>query len=253
MATKTAVTAPTKTRVQLVLTSCATAASASQPDLNATASRYYTNPVRDAPDAEVMPRFWLDTRYRVLPYDRGAMYFAVLNGKIKKASAGKRSIDDLVLAMVLRARKQEPVTEAVWLELLHAELGDAGVAVHTSMLAGGLMLPDSEDFGPGFRRVVAKIRPFDIGFDLGPLVGATKRVQGLKPGSEAAKAGLENGDIITYATGMDALQRDVARTFDLMVTRAGKTFPISYLPRGEAVDAWQWERIPGASDDAGKD
>ena len=222
-------------------------------DLNATASRYYTNAVREAPDADVMPRFWSDTRYRVLPYDRGAMYFAVLNGKIRKASVGKRSIDDLVLAMVLRLRNQEPVTEAVWIDLLRQELGEAGVAVHTSMLAGGLMLPESDDFGPGFRRTVAKIRQFDVGFDLGLLVGATKRIQGLKPDSEAAKAGLRNGDLIRYATGLDALQRDVTRPFDLTVTRDGKTFPLSYLPRGEAVDAWQWERVPGAPEPAHKE
>lgn len=222
-------------------------------DLNATASRYYTNPVKDAPDAEVMPRFWSDTRYRVLPYDRGAMYFAVLNGKIRKASGGKRSIDDLVLTMVLRLRNHEPVTEAVWLDLLQKELGDAGTAVHKEMLAGGLMLPDSDDFGPGFRRTVVKIRQFDVGFDMGLLVGATKRIHGLKPDSEAAKAGLANGDVIRYATGLDALQRDVTRTFDLTVTRDGKSFPLSYLPRGEAVDAWQWERIPGTPEPARKE
>jgi hypothetical protein len=152
--------------------------------------------------------------------------------------------------MVLRSRSQQPVTEQVWLDLLQQELGDDGVALHQSMLAGGLMLPESDDFSPGFRRVVAKIRRFDLGFDMGPLVGATKRIQGLKPDSEAAKAGLENGDVISYATGLDALQRDVTRTFDLTVTRAGKTFPISYLPRGEAVEAWQWERVPGAVEPA---
>ena len=222
-------------------------------DLNATASRYYTNPVKDAPDAEVMPRFWLDTRYRVLPYDRGALYFAVLNGKIRKASTGKRAIDDLVLAMVLRMRNHEPVTEDVWLDLLQKELGEDGVAVHRSMMAGGLMLPDVDDFGPYFRRVTAKIRQFDVGFDMGPLVGSAKRIQGLEPGSEAEKAGLANGDAIGYATGLDALQRDVTRTFDLLVTRDGKTFPISYLPRGEAVDAYQWERVPGVPESARKD
>lgn len=205
-----------------------------------------------APEADVLPRFWTDTRYRVLPYDRGAMYFAVLNGKIRRASAGARSIDDLVLAMVVRSRERRPVTEEAWLELLHRELGDAGPAVHRAMLAGELMLPESDDFGPGFRRVVAKIRRFELGFDLGPLVGATKHIRGLQPGSEAEKAGLREGDVIHYATGLDALQRDATRTFDLQVTRDGKTFPVSYLPRGEAVDAYQWERVPGAADPAHK-
>ncbi|HEX5054079.1 MAG TPA: CapA family protein [Planctomycetota bacterium] len=213
-------------------------------DLNRTASRYYTNPMRGEPDAEVMPRFWLDTRYRVLPYDRGAMYFAVLNGKIVKASHGQRSVDDLVLAMVERSRQGQPVTEAAWLDLLRQELGDDGVEVHRSMLAGGLMLPDSDGFGPAFRRVTAKIRQFDVGFDMRSLVGSAKRVTGLQPGSEAAKAGLQDGDAIRYATGLDSLQRLVTSTFTLQVTRDGETFPITYLPRGEAVEAYQWQRVP---------
>ena len=73
-------------------------------DLNKTASRYYTNSLNDAPDEQIVPRFWEDSRIRVLPYDRGGMYFAVLNGKIGGRSAGKRSIDDLIQAMIDRSR-----------------------------------------------------------------------------------------------------------------------------------------------------
>ena len=107
------------------------------------------------------------------------------------------------------------------------------------------MLPEPGDFGPCFDRTIKKIRQFDVGFDMKSLVGAEKRVSGLKPSSEAAKAGIRDGDVISYATGLDALQGDVTRTFTVQVTRDGKTFPVTYLPRGEAVDAYQWERIPG--------
>jgi hypothetical protein len=44
------------------------------------------------------------------------------------------------------------------------------------------------------------------------------------------------------------VQGEVNRTLTLQVTRDGKTFPLIYLPRGEPVDAYQWERIPGSSD-----
>jgi hypothetical protein len=84
-------------------------------DLNKTASRYYTNSLNDTPDEQIGPRFWEDTRIRVLPYDRGAMYFAVLNGKIERRSGGKRSIDDLIQEMIDRSRAGEPITEAIWL------------------------------------------------------------------------------------------------------------------------------------------
>jgi hypothetical protein len=36
----------------------------------------------------------------------------------------------------------------------------------------------------------------------------------------------------------------------LKFTRGGKTFPITYLPRGETVDAWQWARVAGVPDKA---
>lgn len=217
-------------------------------DLNETASRYYTNPMKDVPESEVVPRFWEDTRIRVLPYDRGAMYFAVLNGKIVRASQGKRSIDDLIQAMVVRDKTNAPITEEIWLDMLRKEIGEDGPAVHKSMLAGGLMLPESGDFGNCFRRTTKKIRRFDLGFDPKSIVSPDKIIKGLRPDSEAAKAGLRDGDKISYGVAMDAVQGDVNRTLTYQVTRDGKTFPLTYLPRGEAVDAYQWERVPGVSD-----
>ena len=214
-------------------------------DLNKTATRYYTNALKDTPEDQVAPHFWEDTRIRVLPYDRGAMYFAVLNGKIRRASGGKRSIDDLIQAMIVRARNSQPLTEAVWIDLLRTEIGEDGPAVHRSMMSGGLMLPESDDFGPCFRRTIKKIRQFDLGFDNASIIPAEKIVRGLKGGSEAEKAALLEGDKITYAVALDAVQGDVTRMLDLQVTRNGKTFPLTYLPRGDAVEAYQWERIPG--------
>src|SRR5579871_6768912 len=218
-------------------------------DLNQTASRYYTNPLKDTPDEQILPRFWEDTRIRVLPYDRGAMYFAVLNGKIGRSSAGKRSIDNLIHAMIERSRSDQPVTEAVWLDLLRKEIGEDGPAVHRSMMAGGLMLPDSDDFGPCFQRTTKKIRRFELGFDPKSLIGSQHTIRGLIPDSEAAKAGLREGDQVSYSAALDAIQADVHRTLNLQVTRDGKTFPITYLPRAEAVDAYQWERVSGIPED----
>jgi predicted metalloprotease with PDZ domain len=219
-------------------------------DLNQTASRYYTDAKIDTPDDQIAKHFWEDTRIRVLPYDRGAMYFAVLNGKIRRASGGKRSIDDLIREMMARMNGGQPTNEAVWLDLLRRELGEDGVTVHRDMLAGKLMLPQSDDFGPCFRRTTKKIRRFDLGFDNASVIGADKTIKGLQPESEAAKAGLREGDHFSYGVALDAVQGELDHTLTLQVTRDGKTFPITYLPRGEPVDAYQWERIPGVSDSA---
>lgn len=221
-------------------------------DLNETASRYYTNAKINTPEAEVAEAFWRDTRIRVLPYDRGALYFAVLNGKIRKASGGKRSIDDLIFVMNGYRNTDKDVTEQTWLDLVKQELGEDGLAVHKTMMEGGIVLPESDDFGPCFRRVVKKIRQFDVGFDLSSLVNAEKRITGLKANSEAAKAGIRDGDVVAYGAGLDSVQADVTRTLTMQVTRGDSMFMVTYLPRGEAVDAYQWERIPGVAEETCK-
>jgi predicted metalloprotease with PDZ domain len=217
-------------------------------DINDTARRYYTNALNDTPDREIAARFWEDTRIRTLPYDRGAMYFAVLDGKIRRASGGKRSLDDLIREMNRRRRAGERVPESGWVDLLARELGGEGRRTHADMLAGKLMLPESADFGPCFRRTTGAFRRFDLGFEPKSLVGAVKTIRGLIPGSEAEKAGLKNGDVVTYSVAMDGVQGDPKRLLTLQVTRNGTTFPLTYLPRGEVVDAYQWERAPGMPD-----
>lgn len=214
-------------------------------DLNDTARRYYANALNGTPDHEIAPRFWEDTRIRVLPYDRGGLYFAVLDGRIRRATGGQRSVDDLVLEMNRRYAAGLSTDDAAWLDLVTKELGEDGRKLHQAMLAGALMLPQPDDFGPCFTRKRAKVRRFELGFEPKSLVGTTKTIRGLIPGSEAAKVGLRDGDVVTYAVAMDAVQGDPAATLTLKVTRDGKTFPLTYLPRGEAVEVYQWARKPG--------
>lgn len=214
-------------------------------DLNDTARRYYANPLNATPDQEIAPRFWEDTRIRVLPYDRGGLYFAVLDGCIRRATGGKRSVDDLVLEMNRRRAAGQTTDDAAWVALVVEALGEDGRKLHQSMMAGGLMLPQADDFGPCFTRTTAKVRRFELGFEPKSLVGTTKTIRGLMPGSEAAKAGLRDGDVVTYAVAMDGVQGDPNQTLTLKVTRDGKTFPLTYLPRGELTEIYQWARRPG--------
>lgn len=211
-------------------------------DINETASRYYSNLLWNTSEEEAVRRFWEDTRVRVLPYDRGAMYFARLNGMIHQATGDAKSIDDLILEMNRRAKAGQPVSEDIWLDMLRRDIGSEAVELHESMLAGGLVLPEPGDFGPCFTRTTKMIRRFDVGFEFSSLIGSDKVVRGLKSDSEAAKAGLQEGDRFNYGISLDSLQGDVDRTFTLQVTRDGRTFPITYLPRGEEVEVYQWKR-----------
>lgn len=214
-------------------------------DINLTAARYYSSEVINAPDKDILPNFWEDLRYNVLPYDRGAMYFAVLNGEIRHKSGNTRSVDDLVRAMVAMQRDEgkEPA-EADWVALLRKELGEPGVELHRAMLSGEkVMIPRSEAFGPCFRRVKAKVRRYDLGFG-GLQLKRHKVVAELRPGSEAAKAGLRNGDQLEYSDSTEGTLRHPDMPLHVKVTRNGETFETSFLPRGDPVEAYQWELVP---------
>jgi len=219
-------------------------------DINLTAARYYTSAEIHGREADIEPNFFKNTWLNMLGYDRGALYFAALNGKIRRASGGKRSVDDLLREMVRRDRGGEVLTEAAWLDLVRAAAGEDAVAMHRSMLAGGIITPESEDYGPCFRRVSAKIRRYELGFTAKRLAGGKAEVTDLVTGSEAAKAGLRNGDVLVMPViTTEGVKRDVARTLTAPVTRDGKTFEATWLPRTAVTyDAWQWERAPGVPD-----
>jgi hypothetical protein len=217
-------------------------------DLNQTAARYYTNALNETPNDQIAPRFWEDTRIRVLPYDRGSIYLAVVNAQIRKASGGKRSLDNLVLVLLERQKQGLPNNPDVWVELLLKELGPSAKAEYEAMLAGAVMLPDSDAFGSCFERRVAKLRRFELGFDPKVMNQIPRIIRGLILGSEAERAGLRNGDEITQPVGLDSVQEDQKRTLTLQIRRDGKLFPMTYLPRGETVETYQWARVSGVPD-----
>jgi hypothetical protein len=216
-------------------------------DLNETAGRYYTNAMIAAPNAEIAAGFWRDTRIRVLPYDRGSLYFASVDAAIRRQSGGKRSLDDVVRAMLAARQRGEAMTLAMWRRMLAAELGMPGIVAFDAMLAGGTVLPPSDAFGPCFTRTTARLRRWQLGFDPASLAASPKIVRGLIPGSSAALAGLRNGDRVTASFPQDGPQGDQHAILTVKIERGGVPIEIRYLPRGELVDVWQW-RVGGRRD-----
>jgi predicted metalloprotease with PDZ domain len=217
-------------------------------DLNKTAARYYTDPLNDTPNSQIPARFWADTRIRVLPYDRGSLYFAQVNAEVRRSTHGRRSLDDLLLRMIARHRRGQPVDEAAWIALVRHALGSRGVAQFRAMMSGKRVVPWSDAFGPCFERTTAPLRRYQLGFDSQVLMEPSRIVRGLIPGSAADRAGVRNGDRIVKPVPQDSIQADQGATLTLLIERNGRTFPITYLPRGATVPAYQWRRRPGIPD-----
>ncbi len=219
-------------------------------DLNFHAGRYYSSIMAEVPNNEVPRLFWADTRVRTLPYDRGSLYFAVVDDRMREVSGGARSLDDLMLAMVARQRAGRALGNGDWEELLREHLGEEAVAEFRAMLAGRVPLPDSDAFGPCFRRTTRPLRRYELGFEPAVLTEPRRIVRGLVAGSAAERAGLRDGDEIVRPVPQDGIQGDQTRLLQLEIRRDGRIFPLSYLPRGETVDAWQWERVADVPDSA---
>ncbi|MNQ29136.1 hypothetical protein D3C85_424460 [compost metagenome] len=110
------------------------------------------------------------------------------------------------------------------------------------MLNGALMLPGSSAFGVCFERMTAPLRRYELGFAPAALTESPRLVRGLISGSAAEAAGVRNGDEIMKPVGQDGLQGDQTGLLTLNLKREGTVFEITYMPRGETVDAWQWKK-----------
>lgn len=209
-------------------------------DLNRTASRYYTDSMIATPNDRIPGAFWKDTRVRVLPYDRGSLYFAKLNAQIFRKSAGRRSLDDLVVSLLAERRAGRPMTIDTWATFLRRELGDAGITEWRAMLAGQPIELASDSFGPCFVKKTVPLGEFDMGYDFVASNANGRIVQGLKPGSNAALAGLRNGDVVKKGGAGDATQEDPRAMVTLQMERAGRPITIRYSARGRSLLIPQW-------------
>jgi hypothetical protein len=73
-------------------------------------------------------------------------------------------------------------------------------------------------------------------------------LSGLIAGSAAERAGVRDGDEITQPVPQDRIQGDQEGVLTLKLSRDGKPLEISYVPRGETVEAYQWMRVGNLPD-----
>lgn len=213
-------------------------------ELNERASGYYTNPYIDLSNAEAGELFWSDSRAQRVPYGRGFMYLARVNAQILAATDGQRSLDDLVLEMLARQDRGDPAGIEDWIALVEAQIGPQAREDFEAMTAGELIVPPVNAFGPCYEPYKTEVRSFELGYDRMRL-GV---ISDLVPGSNAAKAGLQEGDVIRSFTPLDELRDDPDRKMEMTIERNGERLSVGYLPRGEEVPAWLWRRVEDPSE-----
>ncbi len=186
--------------------------------------RYYANVRNTMKMADAIAAFWTDARGRVLPYDRGSIYFADMDAKIRAASKGKRTLDDVIRAFLAMRRDGGPATVDAWLDLVARDIGAKQAhADYQALQDGKVFVLPSSAFGPCFKRVGTNLPVFELGFAMRSLTVTPRVIAELDPASPAAKAGVRNGDKVVAPVTLDMQQTDPSRPINLKIDprRAG--------------------------------
>ena len=215
--------------------------------MNDRAQTYYANPYIGLPNAQAAELFWRDPVAQTVPYGRGWMYLLQTDAEIRRASAGARSLDDVVKAM--RARDLAGQTYGIpdWLDLVGAEIGpERARAQYEAMAVGGRLQPPEGLYEGCLTVVETEVAPFELGFSRKSL-DEGERLQGLVAGSAAARAGLKDGDVILEMLDYNTARKAQDGVVTIVVDRDGAPVPIRYVPRATPVAAWGWARDPASA------
>jgi hypothetical protein len=122
-------------------------------EINELSRKYYANPARTMSAEEITKVGFGDGDIRHIPYQRGALYFADLDSKLRAASGGERTLD-MFMREIFQRRETDPAFEFnhdQWIALVTAEAGpSAREEFESVILNGGLIVPAADAFGPCF-------------------------------------------------------------------------------------------------------
>jgi hypothetical protein len=136
--------------------------------MNLQTRNYYTNPRKNMPaDSIAMFNPMTDGRAQNASYERGLLFWADMDARIRAASNGQRNLDNVILPLIARARTQggegglggqarpggQPgwFTPAELVDSLTKEAGPSARQMFDSVIVrGGTLVPMSNAFGPCF-------------------------------------------------------------------------------------------------------
>jgi predicted metalloprotease with PDZ domain len=217
-------------------------------DLNKKMAEYYKNPLQFLSNHEAEQIYWKDARAGHVPYGRGFAYLAKVDAEIRAKSGGKRSLDDIVVPLSDRSRNGEAVGVEDWLNAVSAELGDTARRDFAEVMAGKIIVPAPNSFGPCFKSAAVNEIQQDIGFDVLAYMGKPRTIKGLMADSAAAIAGLMDGDQVLEGIDVADPSFRYDQPITIKVRRDGKDLLFTFAPRGKTVTSYQWSRDKAVPD-----
>jgi hypothetical protein len=125
--------------------------------VNSAAQAYYSNPYRNA-SADALDKLGFSAGVGAgsaqnVPYNRGRLYFANVDWKIRAASHGKRTLDDVIRPLFERRRNGKPFDVPTLIGAFEKQYGPSARRDFESVIVRGeTVIPASGAFGPCLER-----------------------------------------------------------------------------------------------------
>lgn len=211
-------------------------------DFNGYAKSYYTNPQSDLSNTEVTRLFFADGNAQIVPYNRGPLYVALVDARIRAASGGELRVDNLIFDFI-DGQKEVEDGVALWHDLAEVYLGEAGSAEFRAMMEGAPLDLPSDLFGPCFAAEEQMLQNFVIGFRPYKDEEGATRAGPILPGTAAEAAGAQRYDIITNPEALEAAETAAPGTpLTLNIKREAQTLTLTYTPWTTPTPGKQWIR-----------
>lgn len=214
--------------------------------------KYAQSSVRTAPNTKILAEFWSSREAQDLPYQRGFLLAMLWDQRLRKASRGKRDLDDVMLALRRQFTKYEKRDDAPLVtEAFARAMRDARCAIDDDLAYyvenGAAVLLPQDLLAPAGRLETLDLPEFDRGFDPLKTAAAGNIVAGIDSTGPAFAAGLRNGmKILKRESGQPD---NPAIEFVYRILDTGTEKVIRYLPAGKRTFVTQ-RLAPGAGGDA---
>jgi predicted metalloprotease with PDZ domain len=133
-------------------------------EINLQTRNYYTNPRKNMPaDSVAMNNPLTDVMAQNISYERGTLFWAEMDSRIRAASNGKRNLDNVMVPLITRARTlggtAGPFTPSELVDSLAKEAGPSARQLFDSVVVRGKdIVPTPHAFGPCFELRPAKMQ-----------------------------------------------------------------------------------------------
>jgi predicted metalloprotease with PDZ domain len=212
--------------------------------LNELTVGYMHSPVRDQPNEIIEKDFWSRGEVHELPYLRGDMLAIEVDWEIRRASHGKKSLDDFMRAALAQARAlKRPLDNQALLELIGSFTSSEFVGrIQKQIWQGELVVLPATAYAPCLLLQTHPVGPFDIGFDF-ERGRASKVVSGVKRNSNAFASGLRDGQKLL---GWEVHDQQPLKPARLTVMDGARRLDLSYLPQGPPIQVPLFSKQPAA-------